>query len=73
MVVDMGEITEKNAEEWHWRYSFASKLNGSIYQVNGKDYIPTLDEIKKRIGLSTNVSIRTRKQFVAKVIKNFRA
>lgn len=71
MLVDLREITEKNATEWHWRYCFATKVNGAIFTVADKPYIPTLEEVRKRIGLHTNCSERTRNQFVAKVVRLF--
>lgn len=65
MFVGLGKITEKNAEEWQWRYEYASKLNGPYNTINGKAYIPTLDDIKKRIGLHTNCfPNKTRNQFI---------
>lgn len=79
MLVDLRDITEKNAEEWAWRFAFASKLNGAMFHTTntktGKrsDYIPTLEDIKKRIGLTTSVSPKTRAQFVAKMVRNFKA
>jgi hypothetical protein len=78
LIMDLGEITEKNAEEWHWRFAFASKLNGPYYykmDAEGKrdhPYIPTLEEVQKRIGLHTNVSNKTRNQFVTKMVKQFK-
>lgn len=73
MAVGLRAITEKNAEEWHWRFSFATKLNGPL--ASGKDgivYIPSLEEVKKRIGLTTNCSERTRNQFVAGQVRMFK-
>lgn len=69
LLIDLGEITEKNAEEWHWRYCFANKVNGPFYTVKGEPYEPTLEEVQKRIGLHTNVSNRTRNQFIQKVVR----
>ena len=69
LLIDLNEITEKNAKDWHWRYSFANKVNGPFYWVNDKPYNPTLEEVEKRIGLHTNVSNRTRNQFIQKVVR----
>mgnify|MGYP001587160819 CR=1 FL=1 len=72
MFVGLGEITEKNAEEWQWRYAFSAKLNGAYYQVNEKPYIPTLEEVKKRIGLHTNCfPDKTRNQFLQAQARQF--
>jgi hypothetical protein len=67
LITDMRDITEKNAEEWRWRYAYAVNLNGpSYYRPDGTPFIPSKDEVNKRIGLTTNCSQRTRKQFVDK-------
>ena len=75
MIIDLGEITEKNAEEWEWRYRFMVKLNGAHYykRVGKEDvpYIPTIEEVRKRVGLHTNVSNRTRNQFIQKQVRIF--
>lgn len=68
LAIDMSRITEDNAEEWQLRYAFAVDLNGAYYYVNGKEYRPTIKDVRKRIGLTTNCSQRTRKQFYAKQI-----
>lgn len=66
MAVGLGEITEKNAEEWAWRYAYAVRLNGAFYYVDDKIYIPTVEQVRKRIGLSTNNHPnKTRRQFIA--------
>ena len=70
LLLDLNSITEKNADEWLWRIKFATQLNGPTYLNSDKTpYIPTLDEIKKRIGLKTNVSNKTRNQFIAKEVR----
>ena len=69
LCIDMGDITLKNAEEWQWRYAFAVKMNGAYFYVGKKEWIPTLDEVKKRIGLHTNVSTKTHKQFIDKMVR----
>ncbi len=65
MAVCLREISEKNAAEWQWRYAFAVNLNGAFFYNKEEPYIPTLEEVKKRIGLSTNADNKTRKQFIA--------
>lgn len=65
MRVDMGKITEKNADEWLWRYKFADTLNGQLFL----GFTPTIEDVRKRIGLVCNVSTRTRKQFIAKQVR----
>ncbi len=65
MFVGLGNITEKNAEEWQWRYEYMVKLNGAHFTIDGKPYIPTIEDVKKRIGLHTNCfPNKTRNQFI---------
>ena len=70
MWVDLRGITEKNVAEWQSRYQFAVANRGAMYYVNNKDWIPTVDDVRKRIGLTTNVSNRTRKQFEKKILSS---
>lgn len=59
MVTDLGEITESNYGEFYARVK--------VYEaITGDDYI-TLADIKRRIGLSTNVSNRTSAQFLKRM------
>lgn len=70
LFVEMREITEKNYMEWYYRHTFHSKLFGNFYL---DDYKVTPDEVKKRIGLVTNCSDKTRNQFVKKCMdRHFR-
>jgi len=73
MGVGLGEITEKNAEEWQWRYAYACKLNGPYFFVNDNPYVPTLEEVQKRIGLTTNCfPNKTRNQFLQQQARLFK-
>lgn len=72
MLIDMGQITEKNYKEFYARCSLYEKLHGARRNRLSKDgqleYIYfTLDEIKRRIGLSTNVTTKTYKTFLKNV------
>ena len=59
LVTDLGEITESNFGEFYARVK--------VYEaITGDDYI-TLANIKRRIGLSTNVSNRTSAQFLKRM------
>ncbi len=65
MFVGLANITEKNAKEWQWRYEYSVKLNGPSFTIDGKPYIPTIEDVKKRIGLTTNCfPDKSRNQFV---------
>lgn len=59
LVTDLGEITESNYAEFYARVK--------VYEaITGDDYI-TLEDIKRRIGLTTNVSNRTSAQFLKRM------
>lgn len=59
LVTDLGEITESNYGEFYARVK--------VYElITGDDYI-TLEDIKRRIGLTTNVSNRTSAQFLKRM------
>jgi hypothetical protein len=48
MVIDLGEITEKNCLEFYTRMMMYSMINGCYDTI-------TLDDVKDHIGLKTNV------------------
>ena len=54
MFVDMGEITEKNHEEFYERYVQFHMATG-----HGDELYLTLEDVKAAIGLSTNVFTTT--------------
>lgn len=63
MVVGLDEISEKNLSEWCWRVNLYSVIKGHLFS----------DEINEEflrpfIGLNTNASKMTRKQFVKDVM-----
>jgi hypothetical protein len=59
LVTDLGEITESNFGEFYARVK--------VYEaITGDDYI-TLADVKRRIGLTTNVSNRTTAQFLKRM------
>jgi hypothetical protein len=59
LVTDLGEITESNFGEFYARVK--------VYEaITGDNYI-TLADIKRRIGLETNVSNRTSAQFLKRM------
>ncbi len=73
MSVDIGDITEKNYREFFVRSKVYSALHGADCPMmrrkegtkddwEGADF--TLEEIKKHIGLHTNVINTTRKQWI---------
>lgn len=71
LAVDIPDITDKTADEWCKRYAMYTLLLGAMYEVDGKPYVPTVDEVRKRIGLTTNVTAKTRAQFIKKVMTRY--
>lgn len=67
MAVGMGEITERNYEEFYRRLHIIEQNNGTFFlQHNGQPRYITLAEVKRRIGLYTNVGTITKAKFDAK-------
>lgn len=55
MAVGMGEITEDNAQEFYTRLSFWEKVNGAYRFGDGEALYFTPEDVKRFIGLRTNV------------------
>lgn len=67
LAIDMGVITEKNVEEVIWRTRFSQLLYGPELSYNdGTEVFITPTDIRRHIGLRTNVSEKTRKNYLAK-------
>ena len=73
MYVQLNEITKDNLEEIIFRLRFADTLHGSSYlkKKDGSEFtLKELREIlKDHIGLSTNMTVSTRHQFIVNVAK----
>ena len=75
MHVGLGEITEKNAEEFARRLKIVEEVTGSsinyskIGEEGFEDYPITLEDVKRHIGLYTNVSRYTKREFNDHVIQ----
>lgn len=65
MSVCMGTITAKNAEEFHRRLSEVER-EGAFRKSAEGDVPFTLEEVKAHIGLSTNVSTLTKREWNAR-------
>jgi hypothetical protein len=59
LVTDLGEITESNFGEFYARVK--------VYEAITGDNLITLADVKRRIGLTTNVSNRTSAQFLKRM------
>lgn len=64
MAVQIGDLTAKNADEFYRRLHIIEQ-EGTFLNRAGKPYFITLADVKKRIGLSTNVNNSSRKDFEA--------
>lgn len=71
--IDLSEIKESNIDEWVWRVAVAQRTNdlGTLQSIDETFYI-SREDIENHIGLSTNVSRRSRKDFINKVIQHFK-
>ena len=67
--VDMGEITKDNYLEFAKRVHMWEKANGALSYRDGESYYLTPEDVRKRIGLRTNVSKKTPAQYRTKIGK----
>ena len=76
MVLGFNQLTEQNVEQIYSRNCFAYKFGlGAGTMVKGEDgkwkeKEPSLDDFKRRIGLTTNASVLTAAAFKKKVIEH---
>ena len=64
MAVDLGEITAKNVDEWLVRVQVMARVS------NDHGWLGiTREKLVAHIGLNTNVSNKTRKQFMGRMAK----
>lgn len=64
MAIDMGQITEKNTDEFYSRYKALEFVVGGTL---AEGVTVTRADISRRVGLSTNVATKTRAQYVKRV------
>jgi hypothetical protein len=71
VIVGIGHITEKNAAEFYTRVETLQRLQGGSFgrTSKGEDYPITLDDVKRHMGLRTNVEDITRAKFVSTQVK----
>lgn len=67
MAVGIGRITEANADEFYRRIAIYEEQRGAWMTKNGQPSPFTLEDIKRRIGLSTNVGTMNKTEFAAKL------
>lgn len=66
IVVGLNQITSKNVEEWCWRLNLELRLYGSGSICPSEEPI-TPGDLEPFIGLHTNASNLTRKQYIKRV------
>lgn len=67
MSVDMKGITEENWAEFYSRVKAIEAAYGAICSSPDGDYFITIEDVKRRIGLTTNVATKTASQFFKKI------
>lgn len=76
MQVDLGEISEKNLDEFFTRLKMAEEVYGPLLFTWEKDQpkesLLTYGAVKRRIGLYTNVSNKTPNQFNKRIAEVLR-
>ena len=74
MKLDLGGIRRNNIDEWDFRIRFCERLNlGWATLWDGEKEIavfPTRQQIAEHVGLGTNVSTRTRQQWIKKIARS---
>jgi len=66
MSVDLRGITEKNYLDFYGRVCVVDAAVGVSMRIKGEDYKLTLQDIQRRIGLSTNVTDHSLTKFLKK-------
>lgn len=71
MFVGMHQITDKNYKEFYARYHLVELLSGAFSTVDGKPRFVTLEDVKRRIGLSTNAGTVPRTTFIKQKVGRY--
>lgn len=69
MAVELSGITEKNIDEFWFRYKAWQMVAGASLLNKDGDLYVTRKDVELHIGLSTNVSDQSRKYFMDKLVK----
>lgn len=71
MSIGMGRITEENAAEFYARTTLVEKIHGT-FRFGGQGNMGiTIADVRRRIGLTTNVSSETRARWVKLYVTGF--
>lgn len=71
MVLDMGHITSENVEKFFKRLRLFETLHGKLIRFHDGSRFITLDEVRKHIGLRTNVPPSPNGKWRKRMIENF--
>lgn len=71
MFVGIPTITENNAKEFYARLRLMELLNGTFVSQKGKAYYLTLEDVERRVGLTTNAISLTRAQFLKSKVNRY--
>jgi hypothetical protein len=67
IAVDLPGITEDNAAEFYARYHTWEQLFGPMTRLDGEDHFITPQDVRRRIGLTANVSLKTRSAWLKSI------
>lgn len=68
MSVGIGDLTEDNLQEFYVRIKFLER-DGTFMNANDKEYPFTLEMLRKRVGLRTNVGYENRAPWLKRQTK----
>lgn len=71
MAVDMGRITEDNWRDFLTRIRLLEKLQGAFMHKGGEPYYLKARDIRRRVGLSTNVGTKTMAVWRNRIVKQW--
>lgn len=69
MSIGISQITNATASEFYARIKILEGAIGSFVYVDGEDYLFSVSDIQRRIGLCTNGGRETRTQFLSRMLK----
>lgn len=70
MAIQLGKITKDNLDEVYFRTRILQLITGAEFHWNDKDVYLTKEDFELHIGLRTNVSDKSREQFLKTVFEN---
>lgn len=71
LAVGIGSITAKNYKEFYGRLHLLELIHGTFRVRDGKPYYITIDDVKRRIGLETNVGTIPRSTFLKQKVGRY--